>query len=733
MKKNKNGFTLVELMAVLIILIIIIFLAISKVNKSVDESENKTIVANAGVYVKAVNDFMSVESLNNPNYLNGNYTVSKLKEIGVKVSGTKPDNGYVYVVNADVTFSCLEYGEKYIVYSGGKTSEPDEGTCPKSNDYTYSYTGKAKTFEAPVSAYYKIELWGAQGVNYNADTPGGKGAYTSGIIFLNQGEKLYVYVGATGSSKTGGYNGGANGGTQTDGTYYGGGGATDVRLENGAWNNFDSLKSRIMVAAGGAGSGYYGGVIYGGAGGALVGLSGTQSGSGASHTVATGGTQTSPGLSVNGVAGGSAFGYAGQTQSYGTGGGGGYYGGGSGHCTSNKVSAGAGGSSFISGHPGCDAITESSTSSNIVHTGSPNHYSNKVFVDTVMIDGSSSMPTYDGTSTMVGNVGNGHAKIFFATDYSQGSKKSDNYKVDSEFKEFNYTGNEQTYVVPETGNYKVQVWGAQGGNTTYAHYRDTGGYGGYSEGVIHLNKGDTLYVYVGGKGGSVIFPAQPGNSSFDDAKGYNGGGYGVYYPNNSSHSGGGGATHIATERGLLKTLDTKRDSIIIVAAGGGGASSHAAYPSYSASGGSGGGYIGSNGVLDASTCYHFGTGGTQTSPGSIQSCPSGGRTSRDEQVTSAPAFGQGANYSSNFGANGYAYAGGGGGFYGGQSGYHSSGGGGSGYIGNANLIDKVMYCYNCSESTETSTKTISTTCHNICPIEKCAKSDNGYAIIELID
>ena len=232
MKKNKNGFTLVELMAVLIILIIIIFLAISKVNKSVDESENKTIVANAGVYVKAVNDFMSVESLNNPNYLNGNYTVSKLKEIGVKVSGTKPDNGYVYVVNADVTFSCLEYGEKYIVYSGGKTSEPDEGTCPKSNDYTYSYTGKAKTFEAPVSAYYKIELWGAQGVNYNADTPGGKGAYTSGIIFLNQGEKLYVYVGATGSSKTGGYNGGANGGTQTDGTYYGGGGATDVRLEN---------------------------------------------------------------------------------------------------------------------------------------------------------------------------------------------------------------------------------------------------------------------------------------------------------------------------------------------------------------------------------------------------------------------------------------------------------------------------------------------------------------------
>ena len=34
----------------------------------------------------------------------------------------------------------------------------------------------------------------------------------------------------------------------------GGGGATDVRLTPGEWNNFDSLKSRIMVAAGGGGN-----------------------------------------------------------------------------------------------------------------------------------------------------------------------------------------------------------------------------------------------------------------------------------------------------------------------------------------------------------------------------------------------------------------------------------------------------------------------------------------------
>ena len=43
-----------------------------------------------------------------------------------------------------------------------------------------------------------------------------------------------------------------------------------------------------------------------------------------------------------------------------------------------------------------------------------------------------------------------------------------------------------------------------------------------------------------------------------------------------------------------------------------------------------------------------------------------------------------------------------------------------------------MYCYNCTESTEESTKTISTTCTSATPTENCAKSGNGYARITLI-
>ena len=64
--------------------------------------------------------------------------------------------------------------------------------------------------------------------------------------------------------------------------------------------------------------------------------------------------------------------------------------------------------------------------------------------------------------------------------------------------------------------------------------------------------------------------------------------------------------------------------------------------------------------------------------------------------------------------------------------WSACGGGGSGYIGNSLLTNKVMYCYNCEESFEESTKTISTTCNEETPTGYCAKKGNGYARITLV-
>ena len=126
--------------------------------------------------------------------------------------------------------------------------------------------------------------------------------------------------------------------------------------------------------------------------------------------------------------------------------------------------------------------------------------------------------------------------------------------------EFSYTGSEQVYTTPISSYYKIQTWGAQGGNVSST---DFGGYGAYATEIVYLEKGSKLYINVGGAGS--VTTAQ---SSL--AGGYNGGGNAFGASNGKKVGSGGGATHIATSSGLLSSFSGKRDSILIVAAGGGG-------------------------------------------------------------------------------------------------------------------------------------------------------------------
>ena len=96
---------------------------------------------------------------------------------------------------------------------------------------------------------YQFECWGAQGYVYDRENVGGKGAYVKGTILLKRVTKFFLYIGEYGKKENiyqKSFNGVGIG-------QFGGGGATDIRYTNGDWFNFDSLKSRIIVAAGGGG------------------------------------------------------------------------------------------------------------------------------------------------------------------------------------------------------------------------------------------------------------------------------------------------------------------------------------------------------------------------------------------------------------------------------------------------------------------------------------------------
>jgi hypothetical protein len=122
-------------------------------------------------------------------------------------------------------------------------------------EQNYGANGDYQIFVAPQDGNYQIELRGAKGADtYRVPTfSGGNGAYTKGILHLSAGEEVYLYLGGAGVNNVGGYNGGGSITRQDviNSNYaVAGGGASDVRLMSGAWDNATSLNSRIMVAGG---------------------------------------------------------------------------------------------------------------------------------------------------------------------------------------------------------------------------------------------------------------------------------------------------------------------------------------------------------------------------------------------------------------------------------------------------------------------------------------------------
>ena len=488
----------------------------------------------------------------------------------------------------------------------------------------FDYTGSVQTATL-TPGRYKLECWGAQGGNgssngnSNINAVGGLGGYSVGTITLSKTQKVYIYSGGKGQTKsnTGSYstvNGGFNGGgsNYTCGSGGSGGGGSDIRIGT------DSLYARVIVAGGGSGTGW---TIKGAAGGGILGLSNYNSSYNSTQTA--GGIAYTSTYNIMPTAGTFGIGGNGSGSSEGgSGGGGGWYGGGGAGYT--------GGSSGGSGY-----VYTSATASNYPSGCLLN--STYYLSNAQTIAGNKSFPSPTG-STETGHSGNGHVKITKLSDviYLTHAK--------NDIMDFNYTGSVQSKTL-KPGTYTIECWGGQGG--TYSSY--IGGYGGYSKGTITLTEATTVYVSVGGAG-----------SSSSTAAGFNGGGTGI-----SSGRGGGGATDVRISQNSLY-------SRVIVAGGGGGAGVTSANANPC---GCGGGEYGGDGYYNDTTGSY--TTGTGRCGGSASQTAGGKAWSTGTQAT----FGQGGNASGySCGGGGGGWYGGGGAYDNDSDSDGRWGGGGSGYV-----------------------------------------------------
>ena len=252
---------------------------------------------------------------------------------------------------------------------------------------TFSFTGAEQTFTVPagVTSIHVVAKGaaGGPGLYFNAPSPTGRGASVAGDVAVSPGSTLYVEVGGTPTTLVGCYPsvpcvGGFNGGGSSH-FGGGGGGASDVRTVARA--DAGTLDSRLLVAAGGGGSGELalcqappfpnGGSggdagASGGTGGACVSTAGgTGGGAGTSSAGGTGG-------SPSGDAGAQGVGGNGGSNTGGGGGGGLYGGGGGGDFTFssrdlNAAGGGGGGSNLVPAG-GSSALTSDPANVTISYT-----------------------------------------------------------------------------------------------------------------------------------------------------------------------------------------------------------------------------------------------------------------------------------------------------------------------------------------------------------------------------
>lgn len=475
-----------------------------------------------------------------------------------------------------------------------------EELVPQSANFTYS--GSMQTWTVPATGDYIIEAAGGVGGSATATSlTSGKGAIMKGTYTLTQGTVLQILVGGKGqdSNQAGGGGGGSY--VYTGSTPYivaGGGGGAGSSGGNG--RDASITNSAVSGYNNGASTVGYGGNSssnsgWGGAGAGWLGNGGT------------GGTYGGGGNSyANGGAGGFGWNYPNSgAGGFGGGGGGGNNGAGGGGGYTGGPDAGGGAGSYNNGTNQLNSIS---------------------------------------------NISNGYVNI---TSVNGGSSVSEGSPLN-----FNYSGTIQTWTVPETGKYKIDALGAEGGKALATYL---GGKGAKMTGTFDLVAGQQLKILVGQKG----FDSNSGNRG-----GGGGGGSFVTHLNNSPviiAGGGGGAGDYENGQGGLTTPNGGAGTVETAS---GGASGNGGSGATWASGGAGL-------LTDGST-------NTSSQGGSVvpKAFVNGGAGGVKPTSWADTAHG-------GFGGGGWAYAGagGGGGYSGGGAGGWSlagrGGGGGSYNIGSS--------------------------------------------------
>ena len=121
MKEKNKGFTLVELLAVIVILALIALIATPIILNVINDAKKQAAKDSAYGYMDAVEKYIVSSELEDKSIQDRTYSVEELNSMGVSVKGSTPDNGNIEIKNKEV--KSYDIGIDGYVVSNGKVEK----------------------------------------------------------------------------------------------------------------------------------------------------------------------------------------------------------------------------------------------------------------------------------------------------------------------------------------------------------------------------------------------------------------------------------------------------------------------------------------------------------------------------------------------------------------------------------------------------------------------------------
>ena len=143
---KKNGFTLVELLAVISILSIIAVITIPKINKSLETSKISTVIVSAKGYIAAVDSYYINSKVDGQGItLNGVFAVNRegvlydnTNVYEIKFTGGGLTNGILTYVNDDFNSGCLTINGYKVNIDSSRNATAEKGICEYDDIVNYT-------------------------------------------------------------------------------------------------------------------------------------------------------------------------------------------------------------------------------------------------------------------------------------------------------------------------------------------------------------------------------------------------------------------------------------------------------------------------------------------------------------------------------------------------------------------------------------------------------------------